>query len=96
MPNFGSQTLDDLAQRIGKVFEQSPAKDLEKNVKSMLASALGRLDVVTRQEFDVQAQVLAKTREKLEQLESRVTELESRAPSAPPDSRSPSLPEPEI
>ena len=87
MLNFNSQALDDLARRIGQTLEQSPAKDLERNVKALLQSGLSRLDVVTRDDFDVQAQVLARTREKLERLEARVAELELRgaaAPSAPP------------
>jgi BMFP domain-containing protein YqiC len=79
---LNSKTLDDLAARIGKAMEHSPAKDIEKNVKAMLQSGLTRLDVVPRAEFDTQAQVLLKTREKLEQLEARVAELEARAKSA--------------
>ena len=82
MLNFNSKTLDDLAARIGKAVESSPARDIEKNVKAMLQSGLTRLDVVSREEFDTQAAVLAKTREKLEQLEVRVAELETRF--APP------------
>jgi len=78
MLNFNSKTLDELAARIGKAVEASPAKDIEKNVKSMLQSGLGRLDVVPRADFDTQAAVLAKTREKLERLEARVAELETR------------------
>jgi BMFP domain-containing protein YqiC len=82
---LNSKTLDELAARIGKAFEASPAKDIEKNVKALLQSGLTRLDLVTRQEFDVQAEVLRKTREKVEQLEARVAELEARAaPPAPP------------
>jgi BMFP domain-containing protein YqiC len=78
---INSHTLDDLAARIGKLFESSPAKDIEKNVKAMLQSGLAKLDVVTRQEFDVQKEVLARTREKVEALEARVAELEaSKAP----------------
>lgn len=79
---LNSKTLDELAARIGKAFEASPAKDIEKNIKAMLQSGLTRLDLVTRQEFDVQAEVLRKTREKVERLEARVAELEAR--SAPP------------
>ena len=75
---LSSKTLDELAGRIGKAIENSPAKDIEKNVKAMLQSGLARLDVVPRAEFDTQAQVLLKTREKLEQLEARVAELEGR------------------
>ena len=82
---LNSKTLDELAARIGKAFEASPAKDIEKNVKALLQSGLTRLDLVTRQEFDVQAEVLRKTREKVERLEARVAELEARAaPPAPP------------
>ena len=80
MLNFNSKTLDDLAARIGKAVESSPARDIEKNVKAMLQSGLSRLDVVSREEFDTQAAVLAKTREKLERLEARVAELESKPP----------------
>jgi len=80
MLNFNSKSLDELASRIGKAVEGSPLKDIEKNVKGMLQSGLLRLDLVTRQEFDTQAQVLLKTREKLERLEVRVAELEARFP----------------
>ncbi len=77
---LNSKTLDELAARIGKAVEGSPIKDMEKNVKGLLQSGLLRLDLVTRQEFDTQAQVLLKTREKLERLEVRVAELEARFP----------------
>ena len=80
---FNSKTLDEMAARIGKAIENSPAKDIEKNVKAMLQSGLARLDVVPRSEFDTQAQVLLRTREKLEVLEARVTELEARLAAAP-------------
>lgn len=70
--------LDELAQKIGKAIEASPAKDIEKNVKAMLQSGLARLDMVPRDEFDVQAQLLVRTREKLEALEARVADLEAR------------------
>jgi hypothetical protein len=78
MQPFNTQTLEDLAARIGKAIEASPAADIEKNVKAMLQGGLARLDLVTREEFDTQAKVLAKTREKLERLEARVAELEAR------------------
>lgn len=79
---FNAKTLDEIAARIGKAIENSPAKDIEKNVKAMLSSSLARLDVVPRAEFDVQAQVLLKTREKLDALEKRLAELEARIPPA--------------
>jgi hypothetical protein len=73
-----TQTVDELAARIGQALQNSPAKDIEKNVKAMLSSSLTRLDLVPRQEFDVQREVLARTREKVELLEARVAELEAR------------------
>jgi BMFP domain-containing protein YqiC len=75
---LNSKTFDDLAARIGQAIENSPAKDIEKNVKAMLGSGLARLDLVPRAEFEVQAQVLLKTREKLEALEARLADLEAR------------------
>ena len=77
---LGSQSFDEIAARISKAIENSPAKDIEQNVKAMLASGLAKLDLVPRGEFDVQAEVLRKTREKLEALEKRVAEFESRFP----------------
>ena len=76
------KTFDELAARIGQAIENSPAKDIEKNVKAMLASGLARLDLVPRAEFEVQAQVLLRTREKLEALERRLADLEARVPAA--------------
>ena len=69
--------LNDLQTKIGQALENSPAKDIEKNVKAMLTQGFSKLDLVTREEFDIQTQVLAKTRAKLEALEARVAELEA-------------------
>ena len=80
---LNTKIFDDIAARIGKAIENSPAKDFEKNVKTMLASNLASLDLVPRAEFEVQAQVLLKTREKLEALEKRVAEFEARFPPPP-------------
>ena len=84
MLNLNSHTLDELAARIGQAFQNSPAKDLEKNVKALLSGGLARLDLVTRQEFDIQREVLQRTREKVEALETRVAELETRAAGVKP------------
>lgn len=75
---IGTTTLDELAKRIGRAIEASPAKDVERNVKALLQGGLAKLDVVPRAEFDVQAKVLARTREKLESLEAKVAELEAK------------------
>ena len=75
---INTAALDELAKRIGRAIEASPAKDLERNVKALLSSGLSKLDVVPRSEFDVQAKVLARTREKLDELERKVAELEAK------------------
>jgi ubiquinone biosynthesis accessory factor UbiK len=77
---LNAKTFDDIAARIGQIIQNSPAKDIEKNVKAMLTSSLARLDLVPRAEFEVQAQVLLKTRAKLEALEKRLAEIEERLP----------------
>jgi len=79
---LNTKSFDELAAKISAAIEASPAKDIEKNVKAMLSSGLARLDLVPRSEFDVQAQVLVKTREKLEALEQRLAEIEKRLPPA--------------
>ncbi len=71
-----SNFFNDLQAKINQVLENSPAKDIEKNVKAMMTQGFSKLDLVTREEFDIQSQVLAKTRAKLEALEARVAELE--------------------
>lgn len=68
--------LDDLNRKVSELLAASPAKDMEKNLRALLSSAFSRLDLVTREEFDVQQEVLGRTREKLEQMEARVAELE--------------------
>lgn len=72
--------LEEVTARVSEVMAASPARDLEKNLKATLTGLLGRLDLVTREEFDVQAQVLARTREQLLALETRVARLEGPAP----------------
>lgn len=83
-----SKAFDEIASRIAKAFENSPAKDLEKNIKAMLSSGLARLDLVPRSEFEVQAQVLLRTREKVEALERRLAEIEGGLRNPTNDSRS--------
>lgn len=78
-----NQIFNDIQSKINEVLENSPAKDLEKNVKAMMSQGFSKLDLVTREEFDIQAQILAKTRAKLEALELRVAELESNQESKP-------------
>jgi BMFP domain-containing protein YqiC len=71
-----SEVLDEIARRMGEVLQNSPVRDLEKNARAIISAGLGRLDLVTREEFDIQADVLIRTREQLAQLETRVAALE--------------------
>ncbi len=69
--------FDEISNKLSELAAASPAKDIEKNVKAMLGSAFGKLDLVTREEFDVQREMLEHTRIKLGELESRVAQLET-------------------
>ncbi len=75
--------LDDLAGRLAEAVPQNLkaiGEDLERNVKSLLQTGLAKMDLVTRDEFDVQVAVLARTREKLEALEARLAKLQDPPP----------------
>ncbi|MBT9591032.1 MAG: accessory factor UbiK family protein [Thiobacillus sp.] len=68
--------INDAMGKLGEMLKQSPAKDIEQNLKAGVTAMLGKLDMVSREEFDVQTEVLARTRARLEQLEARLAELE--------------------
>lgn len=68
--------LEEFGAKMSALLANSPAKDIEKNAKAMMSGVFAKFDLVTREEFDVQAQVLARTREKLQALEARVDVLE--------------------
>ena len=80
---LNSKLLEDVSGRIAELIAASPAKDMEKNARALLSSAFVRLDLVTREEFDIQATLLARTREKLAALEARVAALETAAGKPP-------------
>ncbi|MCL4142570.1 UNVERIFIED_CONTAM: hypothetical protein GTU68_058599 [Idotea baltica] len=74
------RVFDEIAESLGKLLPPGVSEmkgDFERNAKSAVQSALGNLDLVTREEFDVQAEVLKRTRAKLEALEERVAALEA-------------------
>jgi len=70
--------LDDLQSRVSELVRQTPAADMQKNLKALLTQQFARLELVTREEFDTQAKVLARARSKLDELEHRIAELERR------------------
>ena len=75
---LNKNVIDEINAKVGEILQNSPAKDIEKNIRVMLSGAFSRLDLVTRDEFDIQQQVLQRTREKLTELEAKVAELETR------------------
>ena len=84
MPN---ESIDQLARRLAEAVPQSIKSvrdDLEQNFRTVLNSGLGKLDLVTREEFDVQTAVLQRTRQKLEALEERLAALTVAAQAKPP------------
>ncbi|KPL49151.1 hypothetical protein XAXN_09325 [Xanthomonas axonopodis] len=87
--------LDDLARRLSDLVPpglRQSREELQSTFKGALQAGLGKLDLVTREEFDVQRAVLLRTREKLDALEQTVAALEARAPSTPPPDAPPTIP----
>jgi BMFP domain-containing protein YqiC len=81
MSTLNSTKLDELARRLAESVPESLrsfGRDLEGNFKAVLQAQLAKLDLVSRQEFDVQAALLARTQEKLAALEKRLQEIERR------------------
>ena len=75
--------FDDLQHRVLGLLRSGPAADMERNLKALLAQAFQRLELVTREEFELQRELLARTREKLDTLEKQVQQFEARQASAP-------------
>jgi ubiquinone biosynthesis accessory factor UbiK len=85
---FDPKAIDDIANRLAGAIPpgfNNLKEDLEKTFRAILQGALGKLDLVTREEFEVQKAVLAKTRSKLETLEQRVADWEARIIKTPDD-----------
>jgi BMFP domain-containing protein YqiC len=76
IPSF----VEELQQRLAALIAASPAADVQRNLKALLAQQFSRLDLVTREEFEVQREVLAKTREKIEALEAHLARHGGGAP----------------
>ena len=80
---LGQKMFEEISGKLGQALADSPAKDLEKNLRAVLQSMFAKLDLVTREEFDIQQAVLLKTREKLEALEARVAGMEKQSGAKP-------------
>jgi len=79
---INQKAFEELRARMEELLARTPAKDVEKNMRALLNAFFSRLDLVTREEFDVQTELLQRTRQQLAQLEAKVTLLER--PGAPP------------
>jgi len=73
-----TQWIEDLQKNLSDLIARSPAADLERNVKAVMGQAFTKMDLITREEFDVQAELLARARERVDQLHTRVRQLEAR------------------
>lgn len=73
----GPRLFDEIGNKLSELVANSPAKDLERNVKAVLSSGFNKLDLVTTEDFEIQRDLLLRTREKLEALEQRVAGLEA-------------------
>ena len=73
------KAFEEFSARLSAIVAASPAVDIEKNARALLSGLFTRLDLVSREEFDIQAQVLQRTREKLKTLEARLARLEEAA-----------------
>jgi hypothetical protein len=74
-----AQKINEISNKIKEVVSSSPLGDVEKNLNALLKGMFTKMELVTREEFEVQAEVLCNTRQKLELLEVRLAELESSA-----------------
>ena len=70
--------IENLSSKLKEAVEKSPVVDLEKNINALLQSAFTKMMLVSREEFDVQTEVLQRTREKLETLEKKLSDLEDK------------------
>jgi BMFP domain-containing protein YqiC len=77
---MNDKLLQDLSAKLAELAASNPARDLERNMRALLSATFAKLDLVSREEYEIQVQVLARAREKLSALEARIAELESRPP----------------
>jgi BMFP domain-containing protein YqiC len=75
--------LQDVQQRMTELLRASPAADIERNLKAMMAQTFQRMDLVTREEFDIQVEMVARLRQRIEALEASLAASADTAPTAP-------------
>lgn len=75
---LNNEKLKEMSNKIREIVKDSPLPDLEKNIDALLKSMFTKMELVTREEFDVQTEVLKRTRQKLEELEKKLSKIEAR------------------
>ncbi len=75
---LNNEKLTEISNKIREIVKDSPLPDIEKNIDALLKSMFTKMELVTREEFDVQTEVLKRTRQKLEELEKKLSEIEAR------------------
>ncbi|HSF71981.1 MAG TPA: accessory factor UbiK family protein [Methylotenera sp.] len=75
---FNSQKINDLSNKINEIVRSSPLGDIDKNIHALIKGTFTKMELVSREEFDVQAEVLRTTRKKLQALEVKLAELEEK------------------
>ena len=75
---FSADKINEISNKINEMIKSSPLADVEKNINALIKSAFTKMELVSREEFDVQTEVLRNTREKLVKLEATLAELEEK------------------
>jgi BMFP domain-containing protein YqiC len=75
---LNNEKLNEISNKIKEIVKDSPLPDIEKNIDALLKSMFTKMELVTREEFDIQTEVLKRTRQKLEELEKKLSEIEAR------------------
>ncbi len=75
---LNNEKLNEISNKIREIVKDSPLPDIEKNIDALLKGMFTKMELVTREEFDVQTEVLKRTRQKLEELEKKLSEIEAR------------------
>ncbi len=75
---LNNEKLQEISNKIREIVKDSPLPDIEKNIDALLKGVFTKMELVTREEFDVQTEVLKRTRQKLEELEKKLSEIEAR------------------
>jgi len=75
---LNNEKLTEISNKIRQIVKDSPLPDIEKNIDALLKGMFTKMELVTREEFDVQTEVLKRTRQKLDELEKKLSEIEAR------------------